>query len=72
MAGQLGTVLGGVFYIVDVPIVILRKKYRSACTFAMYITKKSRRFFKIIPDFFVIYIAKGLFSSDRMNFDLCT
>ena len=28
-----------------------RKKYREPCTFAMYISKKSRRFFKIMKDF---------------------
>ena len=44
------------------------KKYSSTCTFAMYITKKSRRLQKILLDFFVIYIAKAINSSDRMNY----
>ena len=46
----------------------IRKKYSSTCTFAMYITKKSRRLQKILLDFFVIYIAKAINSSDRMNY----
>ena len=44
------------------------KKYSSTCTFAMYITKKSRRLQKILLDFFVIYITKAMNSSDRMNY----
>ena len=48
-------------------MLIFRKKYRSTCTFAMFITKKSRRLHKILQDFFVIYIAKVINSSDKMN-----
>ena len=54
----------------------IRKKYREPCTFAMYISKKSRRFFKIMKDFknfarfFWNVHCKCLNSSDKMNFSL--
>ena len=53
---------------IDFMSTAFRKKYSSTCTFAMYITKKSRRLQKILLDFFVIYIAKAINSSDRMNY----
>ena len=67
---ETSTLALGTVFIVGIKLIFLKnhgKKYRSTCTFAMYITKISRRLHKILQDFFVIYIAKAINSSDKMN-----